>query len=59
MSLLHMPSLLASIKTSRIILNKNRRERKLFTDDIPEFKEENVKEILHELLNELYYSQKK
>jgi hypothetical protein len=54
-----MPSLLASIKTSRIILNKNRRERKLFTDDIPEFKEENVKEILHKLLNELYYSQKK
>jgi hypothetical protein len=29
------------------------------TDDIPELEEENVKEILHELLNELYYSKQR
>jgi hypothetical protein len=29
------------------------------TDDIPELEEESVKEILHELLNELYYSKQK
>jgi hypothetical protein len=29
------------------------------TDDIPQLEEENVKEILHELLNELYYSKDK
>jgi hypothetical protein len=29
------------------------------TDDIPQLEEENVKEILHELLNELYYSKGK
>ena len=28
-------------------------------DDIPQLEEENVKEILHELLNELYYSKVK
>lgn len=26
------------------------------TDDIPQLEEENVKEILHDVLNELYYS---
>ena len=29
------------------------------TDDVPPLEEENVKEILHELLNELYYSKAK
>jgi hypothetical protein len=29
------------------------------TDDIPPLEEEDVKEILHELLNELYYSKAK
>ena len=28
-------------------------------DDIPELEEENVEKILHELLNELYYSKDK
>jgi hypothetical protein len=29
------------------------------TDDVPKLEEENVKEILHELLNELYYTKQK
>jgi hypothetical protein len=29
------------------------------TDDIPQLEEENVKEILHDILNELYYSKRK